>query len=183
MLLSFRLFSDPAAQQRGARAGHAPVMDIGRSSALDTLVRAGGRETPPVHHLRGQRHAGQLRDSPIGTQLRHRRGLRWRLRPRRQLGLHSRQLRLSRCQATPVGAHHPVQRRLVEDLTGDPRPVRQGPLAPPVPDPAVPQQHRVQPLLHPFTITQDIPPGPNQVPHRLLRRRRHPDRGQLPGSV
>jgi hypothetical protein len=32
---------------------------------------------------------------------------------------------------TPVGRHHPGQRRLIEDLLGDPRPVRQRPPAPP----------------------------------------------------
>jgi transposase len=47
--------------------------------------------------------------------------------------------------------------------------VRHCPRAPPAPDPAVPQQHRTQPLLHPFTVIQHIGPGPNQIPHRRVR--------------
>jgi hypothetical protein len=76
-----------------------------------------------------------------------------------------------------------LQRRIRETLPAQPpavlgRPVLAGP-----PDPAVPQQHRQQSLLRPFQIGHQITANPHQVSHRLLRRRGHPDRGQLPGPI
>ncbi len=60
--------------------------------------------------------------------------------------------------------------------------MRVGPLRA-APDPAVAQQHRVQPLLHPLAVIQQVPAGAHQIPHRLLGRGRNPDRRQQPGPV
>ena len=58
------------------------------------------------------------------------------------------------------------------------------PAAPSVPpDPAVPQQHRRQPLLRPLTVRRQRRPDPDEVPHRLLGLGRYPDRGELADPV
>jgi hypothetical protein len=70
-----------------------------------------------------------------------------------------------------------------EDLLIDPGAVRVRLLRTAPPDTAVPQQHRVQPLLHPLAVIDQVRAGPHQVPHRLPGRGRHPDRVQQPRPV
>ena len=44
------------------------------------------------------------------------------------------------------------------------------------------EQERVEPLLHPLAVIEQVAAGADQVPDRLLRRGRDPDRGQHPGA-
>ena len=43
------------------------------------------------------------------------------------------------------------------------------------------EQKRVEALLHPLAVIEEVAAGADQVPDRLLRRGRDPDRGQHPG--
>jgi len=124
----------------------------------------------------------ELSDAPVAAQPGHRGRQRLPARPRHQLGLDRGQLGLAHLQRGPVISHCRRQRRLGEPLPADPRPVRGRPVGV-APDPPVPHQHRGQPLLRALAVGQHRGPHPHQVPHRLLRRRGHPDRGQLPGPV
>ena len=57
------------------------------------------------------------------------------------------------------------------------------PGVPAPPDPVVTQQELAQPVPGAGPVGHHIRAGPAQVPHRLLFRRGHPDRGQLPGPM
>jgi len=89
-------------------------------------------------------------------------------------------LGFARFQAAAVQREGLGQRRLIEDLPVHPGPVRVAPLLAAAPDAAVAQQHRVQPLLHPLAVIEQVPAGAHQVADRLLGRGRHPDRRQQP---
>ena len=51
------------------------------------------------------------------------------------------------------------------------------------PDPIVTQQELAQPMPSPGAVIDQVGPGPAQIPHRLLRLSRHPDRDQLPSPM
>src|SRR5450755_4406004 len=146
-------------------------------------VPAGFYDATSERDLSGQRQAGELGDAPVAAQPGDQRSQRLAARPRRQLGLDRVQLRPAGVQRRPVVREPRGQRRLIEALPGDPPLVRLRPGRPGPPDPAVPHQHRGDPLLRPLAVRQQRRPGPDQVPDRLLRRGRHPDRRQLPGPV
>ena len=140
-----------------APAGAGPAGVFRRDQPGEAHERAGGGEPAPVHHLGRQGEAGQPGDPPVAAQPGHRAGQRLPARPRGQPGLGRGQLGLPRFQATAVQREGLGQRRLIEDLPVQPRPVRVTLVLAATPDPAMTQQHRVQPLLHPLAVIEQVP--------------------------
>ncbi len=166
-----------------AAAGALAAGVLGGHQPGEAYERPGRGEPPPVGDLGGQDQASQLGDAAVAAEPGDRGRQRLPAGPRPQLGLDRVQLGLPGVQRGAVMRQCRAQRRLAETLGGDPLLVRLGPVRPGPPDPAVAQQHRGDPLLGPLTVGQQRRPGPDQVPDRLLRLGRHPDRRQLPGPV
>jgi len=166
-----------------APAAAGPAGVFGRDQPGEAHERAGGGEPAPVHHLGGQREPGQLGDPPVAAQPGHRAGQRFPARPGGQPGPGRGQFGFPRFQAAAVQREGLGQRRLIEDLAVHPRPVRVTPLLTTAPDAAVAQQRRVQLLLHPLAVIEQVPAGAHQVADRLLGRGWHPDRRQQPRPV
>jgi hypothetical protein len=76
-----------------------------------------------------------------------------------------------------------LERLVLEALRPHPGVVLQCPRCPVPPDPPVPQQGLVQAVPGSRAVDHHVPPGPAEVPHRLLGDRRHPYGDKLAGSV
>ena len=151
--------------------------------AGESHERRGRGEPAEVGDLGGQGQRGQLSDPAVAAQLPHHRGQRVHAGPAApQLGFQYRQLGVAGIQCRQVGAQRCLQRRLGQGLPVQPRAVLTGPPRSP-PDAAVALQQRADPLHHPLAVIDQVSPGADQVPHRLLLLAGDPDRGQQPGLV